>query len=123
MPRYDYKCDTCRKKYELQQSFAAESNHVCEKCGKGTASRLLSVPRIIFKGSGFYVTDKGGKSNKTSDNDVTGSDSKSDSKAVDEAKAESKNTSSKSKSAKSSTTSGSSPKSKSKAKSSGSSSS
>ena len=118
MPRYDYKCDTCRKKYELQQSFSAESSHACEKCGKGTATRLLSVPRIIFKGSGFYVNDKGGKNSKMSDKDVTGSDSKVDAKETADAKAESKGKSSKSKSASSS---GSSSKSKSKAKSSGSS--
>ena len=117
VPRYDYKCDSCRKKYELQQSFSAEASHVCEKCGKGTATRLLSVPRIVFKGSGFYVTDKSGKSNKSfDDSDVTGSDTKFDSKEIDHAKAESKNKSEKSKSS-STSSSGSSSKSKSKSKS------
>ncbi len=98
MPRYDYKCDTCRKKYELQQSFSAEASHVCEKCGKGTATRMLSVPTVVFKGSGFYVTDKGGKGSKMSDSDVTGSDKsspdkkseKSDSKSKSASKSESK---------------------------------
>lgn len=57
MPRYDYRCDSCGKTYELIQSFSAESAHTCEKCGRGTARRVLSAPPIVFKGSGWYVTD------------------------------------------------------------------
>ncbi len=110
MPRYDYKCDSCRKKYELQQSFSAESSHVCEKCGKGTAFRILSVPTVMFKGSGFYVTDNGSRSAKMSDSDVKGSAKKSDSKSAENAEAESKGKAS----AKSSSNSGSSSKSKTK---------
>ena len=87
MPRYDYKCDTCKKKYELVQSFSAESSHVCEKCGKGTATRVLSVPRIVFKGSGFSVNDKGGS--KMSSSDVTGSDKSSKKKSESKSKASS----------------------------------
>lgn len=94
VPRYDYKCDTCRKKYELLQSFSAESSHVCEKCGKGTATRVLSLPAIVFKGSGFYVNDKGGSKSTT---DVPESSKTASKKAETTAKSETSSSDSKSK--------------------------
>ncbi|GAB4320512.1 MAG: zinc ribbon domain-containing protein [Dehalococcoidia bacterium] len=72
MPRYDYRCDSCGKTYELIQSFSAESTHTCEKCGNGTARRLLSAPPIVFKGSGWYVTDSRNGRSATSSPATTG---------------------------------------------------
>ncbi len=57
MPIYEYQCQACKKRYELQQSFSAETTHTCEKCGKGVAKRILHAPTVVFKGSGFYITD------------------------------------------------------------------
>lgn len=57
MPAYDYHCDACGSTYELRQGFDAETSHTCEECGKGTAKRVLTAPRVVFKGSGWYVTD------------------------------------------------------------------
>ena len=73
MPTYDYRCDSCKKTYELREGFSAPMEHTCEKCGKGTAKRLLSAPRIVFKGSGWYATDSRNKTSATSDNDSGGS--------------------------------------------------
>ena len=57
MPIYQYKCEKCDKEFELKKSFDDDSNHVtCPKCGK-SAKRVFIPPAIIFKGSGFYVTD------------------------------------------------------------------
>ena len=106
MPRYDYKCDSCKKKYELQQSFSAEASHRCEKCAIGTATRVLSIPTVVFKGSGFYVNDKGGKNHTASDKELKGRDSKFDSKESAEQKAETKNTPAKEKAKSSSTSTG-----------------
>lgn len=61
MPRYEYKCDGCGELFEVQQKFADEPLTVHEKCG-GKVERLISVPSLQFKGTGWYVTDyaKGG---------------------------------------------------------------
>lgn len=69
VPRYDYQCKR-RHRYERQEPFGSPVTHPCEKCGE-PARRLLHVPAISFKGSGWYKTD----SRKTSYND---SDSNSD---------------------------------------------
>ncbi len=86
MPTYDYRCDTCKKTYELRESFSAPMEHTCEQCGKGTAKRQLSAPRIVFKGSGFYATDSRSKTSAVADNGSSGSS--------DDSKAESASTSS-----------------------------
>jgi putative FmdB family regulatory protein len=56
MPTYDYECEKCAKKFEVTRGFNEQSNVVCPKC-KGKARRVYSAPPLIFKGSGFYVTD------------------------------------------------------------------
>ena len=57
MPIYQYKCEKCACEFEQRKSFSEESNHVtCPECGK-RAHRVFCAPGIIFKGSGFYVTD------------------------------------------------------------------
>lgn len=68
MPTYEYQCDKCKAVYELRQSFSAENSHTCEECGKGTAKRVLHVPRVVFKGSGFYATDSRKSSGAVADN-------------------------------------------------------
>jgi putative FmdB family regulatory protein len=57
MPTYEYACARCKATYELRQGFDAPNTHRCEECGKGTAKRVLHAPRVVFKGSGWYVTD------------------------------------------------------------------
>lgn len=57
MPTYEYQCGTCKKRYDLRESFSALTEHVCQKCGKGQAKRVLHAPRVVFKGKGFYATD------------------------------------------------------------------
>jgi putative FmdB family regulatory protein len=62
VPLYDYKCTACSHTYETREGFDAPSRQPCPKCG-GEAKRLLHPPPIVFKGSGFYITDsrKGGQ--------------------------------------------------------------
>ena len=66
MPTYEYQCDKCQANYDLRESFSASSTHTCEKCKKGTAKRILHPPTVVFKGSGFYVTDSKSKSKSKS---------------------------------------------------------
>ncbi len=61
MPTYEYHCPACKATYELRQGFSAETTHPCEECGKGIAKRVLHAPPVVFKGSGWYVTDSRSK--------------------------------------------------------------
>jgi putative FmdB family regulatory protein len=56
VPLYDYKCTSCGNQYETREGFDAPSRQPCPKCG-AEAKRLLHPPPIVFKGSGFYITD------------------------------------------------------------------
>jgi putative FmdB family regulatory protein len=56
MPTYQYVCSKCNTNFELKQSFNDESVANCPKC-KSESRRLFVPVPIIFKGSGFYVTD------------------------------------------------------------------
>ena len=56
MPIYQYVCPKCNASFELRQSFNEASVASCPKC-KCDARRLFMPVPIIFKGSGFYVTD------------------------------------------------------------------
>ncbi len=65
MPTYDYQCDKCKKGFELYQSMKDDPIKTCpkEQCqqktwGKGKVRRQLGTGAgLIFKGSGFYITD------------------------------------------------------------------
>jgi putative FmdB family regulatory protein len=56
MPVYEYNCRKCSLKFELRTQFGENGGSFCPACG-GEAHRLFSPVPIMFKGSGFYVTD------------------------------------------------------------------
>ena len=56
MPTYEYRCQKCAHGYEKREGFHAPARQRCPKCG-GSARRVLHPAPIVFKGSGFYVTD------------------------------------------------------------------
>ena len=60
MPTYEYECPKCSSRFEQRRSFTDESKVKCPKC-QHEARRLFSPVPIIFKGSGFYVTDNKGE--------------------------------------------------------------
>jgi putative FmdB family regulatory protein len=58
MPTYEYKCTACGHAFEQFQSITAAPTRRCPNCGKAKVKRLLGTGAgIIFKGSGFYITD------------------------------------------------------------------
>ena len=58
MPTYDYKCNACQHTWEEFQSIKAEPTKKCPSCGKKKAQRLIGAGAgLIFRGSGFYLTD------------------------------------------------------------------
>jgi putative FmdB family regulatory protein len=57
MPTYVYACDACGNQFELVQSFKDEPLRICP-CGKeGSVRRVFQPVGIVFKGSGWYITD------------------------------------------------------------------
>jgi putative FmdB family regulatory protein len=65
MPTYEYQCEKCNQRFEVFQSMKDGAYTVCpkESCrleawGAGTVKRLIGTGAgLIFKGSGFYITD------------------------------------------------------------------
>lgn len=64
MPTYDYECTGCGHSFEAFQSMSEDPLSKCPECGKKVRRLIGGGVGIIFKGSGFYVTDSksGGKS-------------------------------------------------------------
>ncbi|OGC04193.1 hypothetical protein A2276_06265 [candidate division WOR-1 bacterium RIFOXYA12_FULL_43_27] len=56
MPIYDYKCKECGYVFETAQKMTEKPLEFCPKCS-GPVKRLISASGIIFKGSGFHITD------------------------------------------------------------------
>jgi putative FmdB family regulatory protein len=56
LPTYEYSCSACGYQYEMREGFDAPSLQACPRCGE-EARRVLHSPPILFKSSGFYVTD------------------------------------------------------------------
>ncbi len=73
MPIYEYQCEKCGEIFEIFQINGEEVEPKCPKCF-GKARRVISpIGSLVFKGSGFYITDyarkdsnKGGKEEKKS---------------------------------------------------------
>ncbi len=59
MPTYEYKCEECGIRFERIQHFSEEPLKVCPECS-GPVHRVPCAVGIVFKGSGFYVTDHRG---------------------------------------------------------------
>lgn len=56
MPLYDYQCRTCSKITEVRHGFREAHVGTCPDCG-GELARVFNPAGIVFKGSGFYITD------------------------------------------------------------------
>jgi putative FmdB family regulatory protein len=97
MPLYDYHCHQCGETFEVRQKFADAVLTIHEGCG-GSLERLISLPAIQFKGTGWYVTDYGrngktpggGANGKSETKSESNGQAKSESKSESDTKAESK---------------------------------
>ena len=56
MPIYEYLCQSCAYRFEVKQGMKDDPIKSCSRCGQ-EVTRLISSPAIMFKGSGWYVTD------------------------------------------------------------------
>jgi putative FmdB family regulatory protein len=76
MPTYDYKCEHCNNTFEFFQSMKDDPMTLCPECGHEALKKLVSLPAgLIFKGTGFYLTDYAKKktSPTSASNSVAGS--------------------------------------------------
>ncbi|HUQ20231.1 MAG TPA: FmdB family zinc ribbon protein [Gemmatimonadaceae bacterium] len=96
MPLYEYRCPNGHEFEKFFRSIgSAEARAECPTCAE-VAERMLSAAGLVFKGSGFYITDYG-KDGKKAEREAAASDkektaaSLSDSKAKSETKGETKN--------------------------------
>ena len=93
MPTYEYKCDACGYAFERFHSMTAEPIKRCPECGKAKVKRLIGTGAgLIFKGSGFYITDYRDKSytDKAKAESGTSAETKSDAKPAEVAAAATK---------------------------------
>jgi putative FmdB family regulatory protein len=81
VPMYEYECAKGHR-FEKIEKFSATLVKKCPVCG-GRAERQISASAVQFKGSGWYVTDYGGKSAsaETAKKDKVAAESKADAKA------------------------------------------
>ncbi|MBI5301643.1 MAG: zinc ribbon domain-containing protein [Chloroflexi bacterium] len=71
MPLYEYECESCGVHFEKIQSVQAEPIRQCPDCS-GVVHKVFHPAGIIFKGSGWYITD----SRKSTSSTVTGDSAK-----------------------------------------------
>ncbi|MCA9934620.1 MAG: zinc ribbon domain-containing protein [Anaerolineales bacterium] len=89
MPIYTYKCNDCEYQFEQRQKMSDDPLTDCPSCG-GTVRRVVNAVGVVFKGSGFYITDSrngknaslstNGKTDSTSSTTETGKESAAQSK-------------------------------------------
>lgn len=66
MPLYDYQCEKCNAVFEVERKMSDTHRQKCSACGSAKTVKVFNAAGIVFKGSGFYVTDsKNGSSAST----------------------------------------------------------
>ena len=65
MPVHVYECGVCGQRFEKHRHFGGPHPDTCPD-GHTGVHRVFSPPTIIFRGSGFYVTDNASKNGRSS---------------------------------------------------------
>ncbi len=87
MPIYSYRCNDCGHEFDIRQRMSEDPLTICPSCN-GEIRRVVSSVGVVFKGSGFYVTDnRNGKSGKI---DSKSTEKKTEKASTDSTKSESK---------------------------------
>ena len=81
MPTYQYACTECDHAFEQFQSFTDDALTECPQC-HGRLRKLFNAVGVVFKGSGFYITDykRAGSKPESEGKPETKSESKSETK-------------------------------------------
>jgi putative FmdB family regulatory protein len=84
MPTYDYVCDACQHEFEAFESIKADPQTICPACEQPKLRRKIGPgAAILFKGSGFYITDYRSESYKAKAKAESGSGSGDSAKSSD----------------------------------------
>ena len=65
MPTYQYICTECEHSFEVNQAFTDSTVPTCPEC-KGVVRKVFPSVGVVFKGSGFYLTDSRGAATSSS---------------------------------------------------------
>jgi len=79
MPTYEYKCPAGHSFEKFFPTMNDQRRVKCPKCGKLADRQISGGAGLVFKGSGFYITDykrAGEKAEQTDKKDKKDSDSK-----------------------------------------------
>jgi putative FmdB family regulatory protein len=90
MPTYEYRCPSCGNEFEKFQRMSDEPVAECPSCGAGAERRLSGGAGLLFKGSGFYITDYRSDSYKKAASSEGGSSSGGESKPSSSSSSDSK---------------------------------
>ena len=82
MPIYEYHCGACDHEFEVMQKITDPPIRKCEKCGRLKAKKMISQTSFVLKGSGWYVTDYGGKKPSNGEHHQSASESTESSKTT-----------------------------------------
>ncbi|MDR0501767.1 MAG: zinc ribbon domain-containing protein [Treponema sp.] len=83
MPTYEYECKSCSHNFEIFQSMSDPPLKNCPECGMEVRRLIFGGTGVIFKGSGFYVTDRNKSNAKSSRKETGGTETDSSSKKAD----------------------------------------
>ncbi len=89
MPTYAYRGTACAHEFETHQSFSDSPLTECPECG-GPVRRVFHAPPLVFKGSGWYITDsrKGSTSSSNGASETSGSAKETPAATADKAAAD-----------------------------------
>jgi putative FmdB family regulatory protein len=82
MPIYEYKCKKCGSEFEVFQKISEADAKSCKFC-HGPVNKLMSLSSFQLQGSGWYVTDYGGKKPNVKDEKPGGSEGTKDANTAD----------------------------------------
>lgn len=77
MPTYHYRCSDCGHEFEKFQKFSEDPLTDCPSC-EGRVRRVIQPVGVVFKGSGWYITDSRASNNGSGNGKSDKSESKSD---------------------------------------------
>src|SRR5438105_200711 len=81
MPLYEFRCPNGHEFEQFYRSIGTASSEAeCPVCG-AISERVMSTAGLVFKGSGFYITDYG-KDGKKAEREATAAKDKADTKAA-----------------------------------------
>lgn len=88
MPTYEYQCQECGERLEVFQKFSDKPLRAHPECG-GRLNKVFHASGVVFKGSGYYVTDSRPRGKSTAGNskpsDASSADKAADTSSADKA--------------------------------------